>query len=89
LELVHAGRLSLMRMVELFTAGPARVLGRKRSIAPGELADLTIFSPDRPWTFHVKQSASKSSNTPFEGRKFRGAPMFTIVAGRVVYRRDA
>jgi dihydroorotase len=89
LELVHAGRLSLMRMVELFTVGPARVLGRKRSIAPGEPADLTIFSPDRPWTFHVKQSASKSSNTPFEGRKFRGAPMFTIVAGRIVYRRDA
>jgi dihydroorotase len=89
LELVHAGRLSLMRVVELFTTGPARVLGRKRSIVSGEPADLTIFSPDRPWTFHVKQSASKSSNTPFEDRKFRGAPMFTIVAGRIAYRRDA
>src|ERR1700731_2981138 len=72
LELVHAGKLSLMRMVELFTAGPAGVLGRKRSIAAGEPADLTIFSTDHPWTFHVKQSASKSSNTPFENRKFRG-----------------
>jgi dihydroorotase len=89
LELVHAGRLSLMRMVELFTTGPALVLGRKRSIAPGEPADLTIFSTDHAWTFFVKQSASKSSNTPFEDRKFRGAPMFTIVAGRVAYRREA
>jgi dihydroorotase len=89
LELVHSGRLSLMRMVELFTSGPARVLGRKRSIAPGETADLTIFSADLPWTFHVKQSASKSTNTPFDGRKFRGAPMATIVAGRIPYRRDA
>jgi dihydroorotase len=89
LELVHAGRMSLLRMVELFTTGPARVLGRKRSIVSGEPADLTIFSPDHPWTFHVKQSASKSSNTPFEDRKFRGAPMFTIVAGRIAYRRDA
>jgi dihydroorotase len=89
LELVHAGRLSLMRMVELFTTGPAGVLGRKRAIAPGEPADLTIFSTDHPWTFHVKQSASKSSNTPFEGRKFRGAPMVTIVDGRIVYRREA
>ena len=89
LELVHAGRLSLMRMVELFTTGPARVLGRKRAIAPGEPADLTIFSTDHSWTFHVKQSASKSSNTPFEGRKFRGAPMATIVDGRIVYRREA
>jgi dihydroorotase len=89
LELVHAGKLSLMHMLELFTTGPARVLGRKRSIAVGEPADLTIFSTTHPWKFHVKQSASKSTNTPFEGRSFRGAPMATVVAGRIVYRRDA
>ena len=89
LELVHSGRLSLVRMVELFTSGPARVLGRKRSIAPGEPADLTIFSTDHSWTFDAKESASKSSNTPFDGRKFHGAPMATIVAGRIIYRRDA
>ena len=88
LELVHAGKLSLMRMVELFTTGPARVLGRKRAIAVGEPADLTIFSMAHPWTFHAKQSASKSTNTPFEGRSFRGAPMVTVVGGRIVYRRD-
>jgi dihydroorotase len=89
LELVHSGRLSLMRMVELFTTGPARVLGKKRAVAPGEAADLTIFSTDHPWIFHVNQSASKSTNSPFEGRKFRGAPMVTIVDGRIVYRREA
>jgi dihydroorotase len=89
LQLVHAGRLSLVRMVELFTTGPAGVLARKRSIAAGEPADLTIFSTEHPWTFHVKQSASKSSNSPFDERNFRGAAMFTIVAGRVAYRREA
>jgi dihydroorotase len=88
LELVRAGKLSLLRLVELFTSGPARVLGRKRSIAPGEPADLTVFSTDHLWTFEVSQSASRSGNTPFDGRKFRGAPMFTIVAGRIAYRRD-
>jgi dihydroorotase len=89
LELVHAGQLSLMRMVELFTAGPARVLGRTRSIAAGEPADLTLFSTDHAWTFHAHQSASKSRNTPFDGRRFRGGPVMTIVGGRIVYRRDA
>lgn len=89
LELVHGGRLSLMHMVELFTTGPARVLGRKCAIAAGEPADLTIFSTDQPWTFQVKQSASKSANSPFDGRRFRGAPIATIVAGRIAYRRDA
>jgi dihydroorotase len=87
LELVHAGRMPLARMVELFTAGPARVLGRTRRIAAGEHADLTLFSVDHPWTFRAEDSASKSRNTPFDGRKFKGAPMLTVVAGRIVYQR--
>jgi dihydroorotase len=85
--LVHTKKISLMRMVELFTTGPARVLGIDRKIAAGQPADLTIFSPDHAWTFHAADSASKSRNTPFDGRSFRGAPVATIVAGRVVYRR--
>ena len=85
-QLVHSGRIPLMRMVELFTAGPARILGMERSIAPGQAADLTIFSVDRPWTFRASESASKSRNSPFDGRAFQGAPAATIVAGRVVYK---
>jgi dihydroorotase len=89
LELVHAGKLPLMRMVELFTSGPARVLGRERRLAEGQTADLTLFSTDHAWTFHAADSASKSRNTPFDGRAFKGAPMATIVGGRVAYRREA
>ena len=87
MELVHAGKISLMRLVELFTAGPARVLGIKRCIREGEPADLTLFSPEHNWTFRAADSASKSRNSPFDGRSFRGAPMATIVAGRIAYRR--
>jgi dihydroorotase len=86
-ELVDTGRMSLMRLVELFTTGPARVLGIDRRIEAGEPADLTIFSTDHPWTFRAKDSPSKSRNTPFDGRVFRGAPIATIVAGRIVYKQ--
>ena len=86
-ELVHTGKVSLMRLVELFTAGPARVLGVERKLSEGQPADLTIFSSDREWTYHAADSPSKSRNTPFDGRKFRGAPMATIVSGRILYRR--
>jgi len=86
-ELVHTNKLSLMRLVELFTTGPARVLGIERKIAAGEPADLSIFSTTHEWTFRAAESASKSRNTPFDGRNFRGAPVATIVAGRVVFRR--
>jgi dihydroorotase len=85
-QLVHSGRISLMRMVELFTTGPARVLGRDRSLAIGEPGDLTIFSLDRPWTYNVKDSASKSRNSPFNGRSFKGGPVATIVAGKLVWK---
>lgn len=86
-ELVHPGKLSLKRLVELFTTGPARVLGIERKIAADEPADLTIFSSDLAWTFRAADSPSKSRNTPFDGRAFRGAPTATIVAGEIVYRR--
>ena len=85
-QLVHTGRLSLARMVELFTAGPARVLGIERKITAGQPADLTIFSATRQWTYDVKQSPSKSRNSPFDARAFKGAPMATIVAGRIIYK---
>jgi dihydroorotase len=88
-ELVHTGKISLARLVELFTTGPARVLGIERKIAAGAPADLTIFSTEHEWTFRASESPSKSRNTPFDGRKFRGGPMATIVGGRVVYRREA
>jgi len=87
LELVHSGKITLMRMVELFTTGPAKVFGLERKITRGETADLTLFSTDHAWTYNLKESSSKSRNSPFDGRSFKGAPMATIVAGRVVWKR--
>jgi dihydroorotase len=86
-ELVQPGRLPLKRLVELFTLGPARVLGIERKIAPGQPADITVFSIEHPWTFRTEDSPSKSRNSPFNGRAFRGAPAATIVAGRIVYKQ--
>jgi dihydroorotase len=86
-QLVHSKKISLARMVELFTTGPARVLGMERKLAPGQPADVTIFSATREWTYNVKDSPSKSRNSPFDGRSFKGAPMATVVAGKLTYRR--
>jgi dihydroorotase len=85
-QLVHSGKISLMRMVELFTTGPARVLGIERKIAAGQPADLTIFSSDRVWTYRVEESPSKSRNSPFDGRKFKGGRVATVVAGCIVHK---
>jgi dihydroorotase len=86
-QLVHTKKISLARMVELFTTGPARVLGMERKLAVGQPADVTIFSATREWTYKVNDSPSKSRNSPFDGRSFQGAPMATVVAGKLTYRR--
>lgn len=87
--LVHTGRIGLARLVELFTTGPARLLGLGRGrLSAGAPADVTIFDPERSWTYDVNKSYSKSRNTPFDGRTFRGGPVATIVNGRFVWRAD-
>jgi len=86
LELVHAGKLTLKRMIELFTTGPASVLGRERKLAAGGVGDVTIFSADKKWTYRVAESPSKSKNSPFDGREFTGGPVATIVGGKIIYK---
>lgn len=89
--LVHTGRISLARLIALYTSEPARVIGWKNehargALKPGYVGDVTIFHPEYPWTYDVKKSESKSSNTPFNGRTFHGGPIVTIVNGQVVWR---
>jgi dihydroorotase len=86
LELVHAGKLTLKRLIELYTTGPARVLGMERKLAIGAAGDVTIFSTDRKWTYRVAETPSKSRNTPFDGREFVGGPVATIVSGKIIYK---
>ena len=88
-ELVHSGKITLNRMVELFTTGPNSVvrLGRG-ALAPGAPGDVTIFSTDLRWTYDVNQSPSRSRNSPFDGRTFRGGPIATIVNGHFAWKRE-
>ncbi len=86
-RLYHSGKLNLSRFVQLFTANPARILSLDRgTLRLGSTADLTIFGLDHEWTYDVNRSPSKSRNTPFNGYKFRGGPIATVVAGRIVWR---
>jgi dihydroorotase len=87
--LVHTGKIPLARLVALFTTGPARVLRLDRgTLAVDRAADITVFDTDSPWTYDVNRSHSKSRNSPFDGRTFRGGPVATIVGGRIVWRRE-
>jgi dihydroorotase len=83
-------KISLMRIVELLTAGPARVfdLRGRGSLQRGNFADVAIFDPKKRWTFEAAKSRSLSRNTPFDGWQLTGKVVSTIVAGKIVYRAD-
>jgi len=83
-------KIPLTRIVELFTAGPARVfdLPGRGSLARGNFADVTIFDPKKRWTFEAAKSRSLSHNTPFDGWQLTGKVVATIVGGKIVYRAD-
>jgi dihydroorotase len=87
-ELVRPGRITLNRMIEMFTTGPESVvrLGRG-TLAPGAPGDVTVFSTELEWKYDVNQSFSGSRNSPFDGRTFRGGPVATVVNGETVWSR--
>lgn len=88
-KLLHSGKIGLSRLIALFTAGPAGILRLDRgTLAVGASADVTIFDTAHQWTYDVNRSFSRSRNSPFHGRTFRGGPVATIVSGSIVWRRD-
>jgi dihydroorotase len=68
------------------SAAPARILGVPGGSLPvGAVADITVVDPERRFTFLVEESFSKSKNSPFDGWKFQGKAVMSMVAGRITY----
>jgi len=87
-HLVVPGHLDLSAMVERMSVGPARAFGLPGgTLAPGSVADVTVFDPDAVWVVDPEAFLSKSRNTPFGGWELRGRPRLTIVGGEVVFRQ--
>ncbi len=85
-HLVEPGHIAIKRMIELFTTGPAGILKLNRgALTPGLPADLTVLDLKSKWTYDVNKSPSKSRNSPFDGKEFKGRAVATIVSGEVVW----
>lgn len=88
LDHVNAGRLSLLRFMDLTSAGPARLFGlvRKGRIAVGFDADYTVVDMKADVEITDAIMANKSGWTPFAGRKVTAWPRLTMIRGRSVMR---
>jgi dihydroorotase len=87
---LHEGRLTLQRLVDLTSAGPARIFGitGKGRIALGFDADLTLVDLNAQRIISNEWIASRSGWTPYHGKKIRGWPIHTVVRGKVIVRDE-
>jgi dihydroorotase len=90
LDHVNAGRLPLTRMVDLMSAGPARVYGavNKGRLAAGYDADFTVVDLKKQRRIEESWIVSPCGWTPFAGMDVTGWPVATIIRGRIVMRED-
>jgi dihydroorotase len=86
LDHVNKGRLSLLRFIDMTSAGPARLFGiaGKGRIAVGYDADFTIADLKRRETIENRWIASRCGWTPYDGMEVTGWPVGTFVRGRRV-----
>lgn len=86
LRLSHSGDVDLLTLFRALSTRPAEILGLEVGrLAPGAPADLIVIDPGAPWVCDAEALSSRSKNTPFEGAKFQGQVLRTLVAGRTVY----
>jgi dihydroorotase len=86
LRLVHAGDVTLPRLLAALSSTPAKILGlpqgRLQKDAP---ADLIVFDPDTPFVVAPEALHSRCRNTPFDGALLQGEVRLTVVDGAIVH----
>ncbi|WP_457600376.1 dihydroorotase [Hydrogenivirga sp.] len=87
LELVAGEYISLLKLIELMSTNPARILGIDGgTLREGSPADIVIFDLKKEWVLNEETNFSKSRNTPLWGKTLTGKVIYTIKGGRVVYK---
>ena len=82
---VNNGKLTLGQLVNLVCENPVKIFGIKNKgfIKEGYDADFTIVDMNKTNEIKNEDIESKCGWTPFDGFKFRGTPVFTIINGKI------
>jgi dihydroorotase len=80
--------LPIGQVLAALSWNPARAIGiddqHGRPVTEGEPANLCVIDPEATWTVSGASMASRSTNTPFEGREVRGRVRHTLLFGEPV-----
>ena len=87
---VNEKKLSLERLVDLWSHGPHRIhkIHNKGQLKIGYDGDVTLVDLKKEMTITNAQQKSKTGWTPFDGLKVKGWPVMTMIRGNVVMRED-
>lgn len=85
-DLVEKGYLSLSKLIELLTVGPAKVMKWDApTLEAGKAADLVLLDLKGEKTVNPKMFKSKAKFSPWSGQSLKGWPVKTFVAGKQVF----
>ncbi|PIE59949.1 MAG: dihydroorotase [Desulfobulbus propionicus] len=86
LDLVRQGLLDELKMVELMSVNPARILGVEGGhLSPGKPADITLINCEEKFIYSIDKIVSRSKNSPFIDRTLQGRAVLTMMAGKVTH----
>jgi len=84
-NLVHSKKLSVYEAITRFTKNPYSILNlTSQGIGEGAIANITVINPDLELEYKKEDIVSKSCNSPFIGKTFKGWPVLTVVEGKVI-----
>ncbi|MEM1216310.1 MAG: dihydroorotase [Bacteroidota bacterium] len=87
LDFYHRGMISLERIVEKMCHAPAVCyqLAERGYLDEGKYADIVLVDEKAEWTVAPDNILYKCGYSPFEGYRFRGKVMSTLVSGHLAY----
>lgn len=84
--LIRPGLMSLIRVIEKLTVGPARILNlQKGTLAEGADGDVAILDTEQRWKVEPDRFYSRARNCPWAGEELIGRAWATVVGGRVIF----
>ncbi|MBM7571758.1 dihydroorotase [Aquibacillus albus] len=85
-HLVETGKITLKQLIDWMTVKPANVFHLPYGeLTVGSAADLTVIDLERQTTINKNNFYSKGKNTPFHDWEVTGAPVLTMVSGKIVF----
>ena len=86
---VKNGLISLDRFLDLLVYNPMKIFNLpKYGMYEGSIANIAILDINNPHTYTVDEILSKGKNSPFIGNTYYGFTKYTILNGKIIYRKE-